>query len=99
MPDAGDLRVRHSRISSMLGTRMSDSAPNVSSNRDYIRRSRSSEGAAHDGTGRGTRPRRVLLFVDLDKVTPPDHLVRQIDAVLDLNWVHKELALYYSLTR
>jgi site-specific recombinase XerD len=27
---------------------------------------------------------------DLDEVVPPDHLVRQIDAVLDLNWVHKE---------
>src|SRR6202045_5336755 len=33
---------------------------------------------------------------DLDKVVPPDHLVRQIDAVLDLSWVHKELAPYYS---
>jgi hypothetical protein len=29
---------------------------------------------------------------------PPDHLVRQIDAVLDLGWVHKELAPYYSHT-
>ena len=29
---------------------------------------------------------------DLDKVVPPDHLVRQIDGVLDLEWVHKELA-------
>ena len=74
MPDAGDPRVRHSRISSMLGTRMSDFAPNVLSNR--IRRSWSSAGAAHDGTGRGTRPRPVLLFVDLDKVTPPDHQFR-----------------------
>jgi transposase len=35
---------------------------------------------------------------DLDKVVPADHLVRQIDAVLDLNWVHKELAPYYSHT-
>jgi transposase len=35
---------------------------------------------------------------DLDKVVPPDHLVRQIDAVLDLSWVHKELARYYSHT-
>jgi Transposase domain (DUF772) len=35
---------------------------------------------------------------DLDKVVPPDHLVRQIDAVLDLGWVHKELAPYYSDT-
>jgi hypothetical protein len=31
---------------------------------------------------------------DLDKVVPADHLVGQIDAVLDLDWMHKELALY-----
>jgi transposase len=35
---------------------------------------------------------------DLDEVVPPDHLVRQIDGVLDLSWVHKELAPYYSHT-
>ena len=29
---------------------------------------------------------------DLDKVVPADHLVRQIDGVLDLDWVHNELA-------
>ena len=28
---------------------------------------------------------------DLDKVVPPDHLVRQVE-VIDLSWVHKELA-------
>jgi transposase len=38
------------------------------------------------------------LDFDLDKVVPPDHLVRQIDGVLDLSWVHKELAPYYSHT-
>jgi hypothetical protein len=32
------------------------------------------------------------------KVVPPDHLVRQIDDVLDLGWVHKELAPYYLHT-
>ena len=35
---------------------------------------------------------------DLDEVVPPDHLVRQINDVLDLDWVHKELAPYYSHT-
>ncbi len=35
---------------------------------------------------------------DLDKVVPADHLVRQIDSVIDLSWVHKELAPYYSDT-
>ena len=34
----------------------------------------------------------------LDEVVPVDHLVRQIDGVLDLGWVHKELAPYYSHT-
>ena len=35
---------------------------------------------------------------DLDKVVPADHLVRQIDSMIDLSWVHKELAPYYSHT-
>jgi transposase len=34
----------------------------------------------------------------LDRVVPPDHLVRQIDVILDLSWMHKELAPYYSHT-
>jgi transposase len=35
---------------------------------------------------------------NLDDVVPPDHLVRKIDALLDLGWIHKELAPYYSHT-
>jgi transposase len=35
---------------------------------------------------------------DLDRVVPPDHLIRQIDGILDLSWVHEELAPYYSHT-
>jgi len=35
---------------------------------------------------------------DLDKVVPADHLVRQIDGLLDLSWVHNELAPFYSHT-
>src|SRR5882672_10098004 len=35
---------------------------------------------------------------DLNEVVPADHLVRQIDGLLDLSWVHKELAPYYSHT-
>jgi transposase len=35
---------------------------------------------------------------DLDNVVPSDHLVRRIDSILDLGWVHKELAPYYSHT-
>src|SRR6185295_10823711 len=34
----------------------------------------------------------------LDEVVPDDHLVRAIASVLDLSWVHKELAPYYSTT-
>jgi transposase len=41
---------------------------------------------------------QFLYAFDLDKVVPADHLVRQIDGVLDLSWVHKELAPFYSHT-
>jgi transposase len=49
----------------------------------------------------GRRERGQVQFFyafDLDKVVPADHLVRKIDGVLDLDWVHKELAPYYSNT-
>src|SRR6187431_2303085 len=49
-------------------------------------------GRRDDGQG------QFLYAFDLDKVVPPDHLVRQIGRVLDLSWVHKELAAYYSHT-
>src|SRR4030095_3473945 len=41
---------------------------------------------------------QFLYAFDLDKVVPADHLVRQIDAILDLSWVHRELRPYYSNT-
>jgi transposase len=34
----------------------------------------------------------------LDEAVPNDHAVREIAAVLDLGWVHRELAPYYSHT-
>src|SRR4029453_12419325 len=34
----------------------------------------------------------------LDDVVPADHLERRIDAVLDLGWIHQELAPFYSNT-
>ncbi len=49
-------------------------------------------GRRKDGQG------QFFYSFDLDEVVPPDHLVRQIDSVLDLSWVHKELAPYYSPT-
>ena len=47
-------------------------------------------GRRKDGQG------QFFYSFNLDEVVPPDHLVRQIDGVLDLSWVHKELAAYYS---
>src|SRR5260370_3285052 len=49
--------------------------------------------------GRRERGQGQFFYAfDLDKVVPADHLVRQIDAVLDLSWVHNELAPFYSHT-
>ena len=41
---------------------------------------------------------QAQLFYEfqLDEIVPDDHLVREIAAVLDLSWVHAELAPYYS---
>jgi hypothetical protein len=41
---------------------------------------------------------QFLYAFDLDKVVPADHLVRQIDTILDPSWVHRELRPYYSHT-
>jgi transposase len=49
------------------------------------------------GRGKSEQGRFFYEF-NLDDVVPPDHLVRKIDAVLDLDWVHEELAPYYSHT-
>jgi transposase len=49
-------------------------------------------GRRKDGQG------QFFYAFNLDEVVPPDHLVRQLDGVLDLSWVHKELAPYYSHT-
>ncbi len=47
---------------------------------------------------RGDGQGQFFYSFDLDEVVPADHLVRRIDAVLDLSWVHEELAPYYSHT-
>ena len=41
---------------------------------------------------------RLFYDVSLDQLVPVDHLVRRIDAVLDLSWLHGELSSYYSHT-
>jgi transposase len=35
---------------------------------------------------------------DLNEHVPADHLLRRIDAVLDLGWLHSELSPFYSHT-
>jgi transposase len=47
---------------------------------------------------REDRQGQFFYKFNLDEAVPPDHLVRKIDAVLDLGWVHKELAPFYSHT-
>ena len=56
------------------------------------RRERRMMGRRENGQG------QFFYSFDLDEVVPPDHLVRQIDSLLDLSWVHGELAPYYSHT-
>ena len=47
--------------------------------------------------GRRIQDQAQLFYAfDLDAVVPDDHLVRKIAAVLDLSWVHNELAPHYS---
>ena len=47
--------------------------------------------------GRLNQDQRQLFYsFNLDEAVPDDHLVRKIAAVLDLSWVHGELASYYS---
>jgi transposase len=47
--------------------------------------------------GRLNHDQEQLFYeFQLDEVVPDDHLVREIAAVLDLSWVHSELAPYYS---
>jgi transposase len=47
--------------------------------------------------GRGNRDQGQLFYsFCLDEAVPADHRAREIAAVLDLSWVHAELAPYYS---
>jgi transposase len=41
---------------------------------------------------------RLFYEFDLEDVVPADHLLRRIDAVLDLDWLRRELRLFYSHT-
>src|SRR5262249_33267019 len=66
-------------------------------NRDSVGRDGDSRGRPMMGRREGGQGQFFYEF-DLDEVVPADHLVRQIDGLLDLSWVHKELAPYYSRT-
>ena len=39
--------------------------------------------------------RQLFYSFSLEEAVPDDHLVRKIAAVLDLSWVHAELAPHY----
>lgn len=41
---------------------------------------------------------RLFYEFDLDDMVPRDHLLRRIDAVLDLDWLRRELGAFYSHT-
>ncbi len=41
---------------------------------------------------------RLFYEFDLEEMVPADHLLRRIDAVLDLDWLRHELKPYYSHT-
>ncbi len=45
-----------------------------------------------------TDQEQLFYSYRLDELVPADHLVRKLDAVLDLSWVRAELAPYYSHT-
>src|ERR1700730_7274772 len=47
--------------------------------------------------GRLTSGQGQLFYqFDLKEAVPDDHLVRKIDAALDLSWLRRELAVHYS---
>jgi transposase len=56
-----------------------------------------SAGSFDDGAAAGHAGQFFYSF-DLDRVVPPDHLVRRIASLLDFGRAHKELAPYYSHT-
>ena len=42
------------------------------------------------------RQDRLFYEFDLEDMVPGDHLLRRIDAVLDLSWLRDELEAHYS---
>ncbi len=44
------------------------------------------------------RQDRLFYEICLEDKVPPDHLVRRLDAALELSWLRAELSPYYSHT-
>ena len=42
------------------------------------------------------RQDRLFYAFDLEEMVPADHLLRRIDAVLDLSWLRGEMRPHYS---
>src|SRR5215472_7326014 len=64
-------------------------------NDDSVIVMRSVRGRAMMGRLNGDQGQLLYCF-RLEEMVPADHLVREIAGVLDLSWVHGELAPYYS---
>jgi transposase len=47
--------------------------------------------------GRQEEPAQLFYKFSLDRHVPADHLLRQIDAVLDLSTIRRRLAPYYAV--
>jgi hypothetical protein len=43
------------------------------------------------------RQDRLFYEFDLEDMVPADHLLRRIDAVLDLSWLRGEMKPHYSI--
>jgi hypothetical protein len=51
-------------------------------------------GAEHDEAAQPRPEKEFFYSFSLDEAVPDDHPIREIAAVLDLSWVHAELAAY-----
>src|SRR5437763_14680858 len=66
-----------------------------SANSDSVALMRFAAEAGDDGAAQ-SRHRAAVYSFSIEEVVPEDHLVRKLAAVLDLSWVHAELALLYN---
>jgi hypothetical protein len=67
----------------------------LAANRDSVVLTRISARSIHDGPSESDQGQLFYEFC-LGDAVPEDHLVRKIDAALDLSWLRSELALHYS---